>query len=62
MGVRFYRGIRLGKLARLNISKSGVGLSLGVRGLRVTTGPSGTFFTLGLPGTGLSYRKKVGNS
>lgn len=62
MGIRFYRGIRLGKLARLNISKSGVGLSLGVRGLRVTTGPGGTFFTLGLPGTGLSYRKKVGKA
>lgn len=62
MGIRFYRGIRLGKLARLNVSKSGVGLSLGVRGLRVSTGPRGTFLTLGLPGTGLSYRKKVGTS
>jgi tetratricopeptide (TPR) repeat protein len=60
MGIRFYRGIRLGKLARVNVSKSGLGLSLGVRGLRVSSGPSGTFLTLGLPGTGLSYRKKVG--
>lgn len=60
MGIRFYRGLRLGKLARLNISKTGLGLSVGVRGLRVTAGPSGTFLTLGLPGTGLSYRKKVG--
>ncbi len=62
MGIRFYRGIRLGKLARLNISKGGVGLSLGLPGLRVSTGPRGTFLTLGLPGTGLSYRKKVGKA
>lgn len=62
MGFRYYRGISLGKLARLNISKSGVGLSVGVRGLRWTTGPGGTFLTLGIPGTGLSYRKKVGKA
>lgn len=60
MGMRFYRRISLGKLARLNISKSGIGLTLGFPGLRLTTGPTGTFFTLGLPGTGMSYRKKIG--
>ncbi len=60
MGFRFYRSIRLGKFIRLNISKSGIGFSAGIRGLRISTGPSGTHFTAGLPGTGLSYRKKVG--
>ncbi len=60
MGFRLQRSIRLGKFVRLNISKSGVGFSAGVRGLRVSHGPSGTHFTAGLPGTGLSYRKKIG--
>ena len=59
MGFRLQRRIRLGKFIHLNISKSGVGFSAGVRGLRISHGPSGTHFTAGLPGTGLSYRKKI---
>ena len=59
MGFRLQRSIRLGKFVRLNISKSGVGFSAGITGLRISKGPSGTWFTIGLPGTGLSYRKKL---
>ncbi len=59
MGFRLQRRIRLGKFIQLNISKSGVGFSAGIRGLRISRGPSGTWFTVGLPGTGLSYRKKL---
>jgi tetratricopeptide (TPR) repeat protein len=61
MGFRLQRSIRLGKFVRLNISKSGVGFSAGITGLRISHGPSGTHFTAGLPGTGLSYRKKLGS-
>jgi tetratricopeptide (TPR) repeat protein len=61
MGFRLQRRISLGKFIQLNISKSGVGVSAGVPGLRISRGPSGTFFTAGLPGTGLSYRKKIGS-
>jgi tetratricopeptide (TPR) repeat protein len=61
VGFRLQRSIRLGKFLRLNISKSGIGLSAGVPGLRLSTGPSGTHFNIGLPGTGLSYRKKLGS-
>jgi tetratricopeptide (TPR) repeat protein len=61
MGFRLQRSIRLGKFIRLNISKSGVGISAGVPGLRLSHGPSGSYFTAGLPGTGLSYRKKIGS-
>lgn len=60
MGLRYQKRISLGKFLRLNISKTGVGASLGVTGLRLSTGPSGTQFTLGLPGTGLSYTKRLG--
>ncbi|MBN1217505.1 MAG: DUF4236 domain-containing protein [Anaerolineae bacterium] len=59
MGFRLQRSIRLGKFIRLNISKSGVGVSAGVRGLRISTGPRGTHLNVGLPGTGLSYRKQL---
>jgi tetratricopeptide (TPR) repeat protein len=59
MGFRLQRSIKLGKFMRLNISKSGVGISAGVRGLRISSGPRGAFINLGIPGTGLSYRKKL---
>lgn len=42
---------------RLNLSKSGIGVSLGRTGLRL--GMDATrrkYFSVGLPGTGLSYR------
>ncbi len=60
MGFRFHKGISLGKLFRLNISKTGVGGSVGVKGLSLSTGPAGTRVTVGLPGTGLSYTKQIG--
>ncbi|UCD29277.1 MAG: DUF4236 domain-containing protein [Planctomycetota bacterium] len=59
MGFRLQRRIHLGKFIRLNISKSGVGVSAGVRGLRISTGPRGTHLNVGIPGTGLSYRKQL---
>ncbi|MEM7032644.1 MAG: DUF4236 domain-containing protein [Chloroflexota bacterium] len=58
-GVRYQKRIRLGKFLALNISKSGVGLSVGVRGLRYTVGPTGSFMTVGLPGSGIRYQRKV---
>ncbi len=60
MGFRFHKGISLGNLFRLNISKSGVGASVGIKGLSLSTGPTGTRVTVGLPGTGLSYSKQIG--
>src|ERR1700737_330398 len=40
---------------RLNLSKSGISMSAGVRGAHYTIGPRGRRATVGLPGTGLSY-------
>ena len=40
---------------RLNLSKSGLGLSLGVRGLHV----GGPYLRAGVPGTGVYYRKSL---
>ena len=41
MGFSFRKSIGVGPF-RLNLSKSGVGVSTGVKGARISTGPSGT--------------------
>ncbi len=59
MGIRLQRSLRLGKFLRLNFSRSGVGLSAGVKGFRVGTGPRGPYINAGIPGTGLSIRSQL---
>ncbi len=55
MGLRFRKSINLGPL-RINLSKSGIGFSLGVKGFRITRSAKGkTSATVSLPGTGISY-------
>ncbi len=61
MGFRFQQRVRLFPGARLNFSRSGVSLTLGPRGAGVTLGgPGGPHANLGLPGSGLSWRGKIG--
>lgn len=61
MGFRFNKSINLGKGARINFSKSGVGASLGTKNFRVTKkAGGGTRKTFSLPGTGLSWVKDSG--
>jgi hypothetical protein len=55
MGFRFQRRLKLFPGVTLNVSKSGLSTSFGVRGARVTVGHGKTRTTVGLPGTGLSY-------
>jgi tetratricopeptide (TPR) repeat protein len=62
MPLRFNKRISLGKFLRLNISKSGVGVTIGPRGANVTLGPRGSRATVGIPGTGLSYTQKLDNT
>lgn len=64
LGLRFRKSINLGGGVRLNLSKSGVGVSAGRRGMRVGIGPGGLRTTVGIPGTGVYYekRKKLGSS
>ena len=58
MGLRFRKTISLFPGVRLNVSKSGVGVSAGVPGLRGSINTSGRMTgTVGIPGTGLSYVK-----
>ena len=58
--MRYRKSIKLGKHSKLNLSKSGVSTSLGVKGLSLNRGKRGTYLTAGIPGTGLSTRVKLG--
>ena len=64
MGFRFQRRLGLGKLVRFNLSKSGLSLSLGPRGLSYNVGVIGpcakrSALSIGIPGTGLSFRAPI---
>ncbi len=59
MGLRFHKTIKLGPL-NINLSKSGVGFSVGTKGARVGRTAKGNYrTTLGIPGTGISYVKET---
>lgn len=61
MGMRFRKSINLGGGARVNISKSGIGGSIGGDGYRYTKkADGGTRKTAYIPGTGISYVKESG--
>jgi hypothetical protein len=58
MGFRFRRRLRIFPGLWLNMNKRGGSLSAGSRGLTVNFSPKGHQETLGLPGSGLSYRTR----
>lgn len=59
MGLRFNKSIRIGKNFRINLSKSGVGYSYGVKGYRITKTAKGNIrHTANIPNTGISYVKE----
>lgn len=59
MGFYIRKAIRVGPL-RFNLSKSGIGVSAGVKGLRIGTGPRGNYIHMGRGG--LYYRKTLPSS
>jgi hypothetical protein len=59
-GLRFQKRVSVLPGVRVNLSKSGVSASLGPRGADVNIGADGVTTNAGIPGTGLSYRQKVG--
>ena len=57
MGLRLRKSINIGGF-RINLSKSGIGCSYGVKGVRVTKKSNGgTRVSTYLPDTGISYIK-----
>ena len=59
MGFYFRKSKSVGPF-RLNFSKSGIGLSTGVKGARLSFGPRGTYVNVGR--NGIYYRKKIGGT
>ena len=60
MGFFYRKSIKLGPF-RVNVSKSGVGYSIGGAGLRTGVSSRGRrYTTFNLPGTGIGYRTNSG--
>lgn len=60
MSLRLRKSIRIGKLLRINISKSGIGASVGVPGFRIGMGADGKVRrTVGIPGTGVYHTEVI---
>lgn len=58
MGFVFRKSIKIANGLRLNVSKSGVSLTAGKKGMHYTINSKGkSTASIGIPGTGLSYRK-----
>lgn len=61
MSFRFRRSVKIAPGVRLNFGKNGLSsFSAGPRGASVSFGDRGVYGNVGLPGTGLSYRSKLG--
>lgn len=61
MGFRFQKRISVLPGVRVNLSKTRISTSLGGKGATVNVGPDGKpMVTLGIPGTGMSYRQQFG--
>src|SRR5437870_8548220 len=58
MGLTFQRSVRFGPL-RFNFSTSGIGVSAGIPGLRIGTGPRGAYINAG--SHGFRYRASLGS-
>lgn len=56
MGFRIRKSVSVGPL-RFNLSKSGIGISAGIRGLRIGTGPRGNYVSIG--SNGVYYRQTI---
>jgi len=62
MAFRFRRTLKVAPGVRLNLSKGGLSGSLGPQGFSTSVGRQGLHGNIGLPGTGLSYRSRLGDS
>ena len=59
MAFRFLRRFKIAPGLTLNLSKSGVSFSMGVKGAKYTVGSRGQHISLGIPGSGLFFTRKI---
>jgi hypothetical protein len=58
MTLRFQRRVKILPGVRLNLSRSGIGLSVGARGAHIGITARGQHYaSIGIPGTGVSWRE-----
>jgi hypothetical protein len=62
MGWRFHKVLSIFPGLRVNLSKGGLSTSVGPRGADINIGKGGVTTNAGIPGTGISYRQKMGKS
>ena len=55
MGFRFFKRFQIFPGISINLSKTGISVSVGITGARLTFGKHGIRKTIGIPGTGLYY-------
>ncbi len=60
MGLRFRKSIKLLPGVRMSVGSGGIGWSLGPRGASISVSKRGVYSNVGIPGTGLSFRQKIG--
>ena len=60
MGFRFFKSKSIAKGLRIGISKRGLSANIGGKGHSISLGSQGVFLNLSIPGTGISYRTKLG--
>lgn len=61
MRFRYRKSFKIAPGVRVNLSKSGVGVSADTKGVRVGIGPRGTYTSVGISGTGIyaiDYHKR----
>jgi len=60
--VKFRKRISIAPGVKINLSKSGVSSTFGVKGASVNVGKNGAFLNTGIPGTGIYDRQKIGDT
>jgi len=57
--MRFRKSIKIAPGLKVNVSKSGVSGTVGVKGASVNVGKNGAYLNTGIPGTGIYNREKI---
>lgn len=60
MSFRFRRSFKIAPGLRLNVGRKSLSVRAGVKGFGLTSGTAGSRVSGVVPGTGLSYTKKIG--
>ena len=62
MAWSYRKRIKIAPGVHLNVSKSGISTTFGIRGASITTGKRGTYLNASIPGTGIYSRSKISSS